>query len=501
MVTTAPPRRARAKTAPAKPLPKSRQPKLSKVARHVLFPSAGVRSLFADVLHVWTALGIPTDVWQDGIAQISLLQDDEGRYVCRVGGVTISIPRQAGKTYTIGWLIFALCLLTPGLRVVWTAHHETTAAETFDNFDEMAATRTVKPHILKVYRDDKKRSIRFRNGSVIMFGAREHGFGRGKAGIDIVVFDEAQILSEAALENLQATTNTSSVGLVFFIGTPPRPIDRSEVFRRKRTQALRPDPSAPLRGAYIEFSADEDADSRDEEQVKKANPSYMLGRVQPEAIEAGRANLSEESFRREYMGIWDNDTILDAVDLATWDRGTIQSVEAPTGKPLAWSVDITPTRIISISSVIPYPSPDERLHVELVKSGPLLDSFEDIADWLAARTKSSKTPVAVSMFGPGAALASLLTARGVKVMEVNGNDAAKACATFEDKVMSKSLTHLSQAPMDIALASARKRDYGTQGGWVWALDKTPVPMSPLMSGTLAVFAATQEALRPKRGVW
>ena len=41
--------------------------------------------------------------------------------------IVISIPRQVGKTFLIGAILFALCLMKPGLRVIWTAQVKDTA--------------------------------------------------------------------------------------------------------------------------------------------------------------------------------------------------------------------------------------------------------------------------------------------------------------------------------------------------------------------------------------
>ncbi|MUP49193.1 terminase, partial [Veillonellaceae bacterium M2-8] len=70
-----------------------------------------------------------------------------------------------------------------------------------------------------------QQAIEFTNGSRILFGARESGFGRGFAMVDVIVFDEAQILTENALSDMVPATNAAPNGLVLMMGTPPRPKD------------------------------------------------------------------------------------------------------------------------------------------------------------------------------------------------------------------------------------------------------------------------------------
>src|SRR5699024_6178941 len=122
-----------------------------------------------------------------------------------------------------------------------------------------------------VVRAAGQEGIRFVNGSRILFGAREHGFGRGFAKIDVLVLDEAQILSEKAMEDLVPATNASPNGLALLAGTPPRPSDPGEVFTMRREAALSGEDKDVL---YIEFSADKNANPDDRSAWRKANPSF-----------------------------------------------------------------------------------------------------------------------------------------------------------------------------------------------------------------------------------
>ena len=112
-----------------------------------------------------------------------------------------SIPRQIGKTFTVGNLLIAMALEYPKLRVAWTSHHNRTTTNTFRSMQGMVNRKMVAPHLAVngIRTANGEQEIRFRNGSIIMFGAREQGFGRGLDEIDVEVFDEAQILTLKAL--------------------------------------------------------------------------------------------------------------------------------------------------------------------------------------------------------------------------------------------------------------------------------------------------------------
>lgn len=319
------------------------QPKLSDVARHLVLPTAPIeRSLYPEVAQTLDDLGVPMDRWQSGLHQIALGRSADGTFLCRVDGLTLSAPRQVGKTYAFGWLFFALAIRFPNMNLVWTAHHEDTTVETFENMAEMAQEPLVRPHLKPgaagIRRAKPNWSLNFKNGSKIRFASRERGFGRGKAGIDMILFDEAQILSQTAVENMTAATNVSPIGIKIFIGTPPRPFDKSQVFKRKRYNALHPVDGVPLRGAYVELSSGKEADWRDNEATRSANPAYRLGRVNQDAIDSLRSDLGEESYRREGMGIWDSDLVESAIDLEKWELSAIEMDDVP-GEVAAYSVD------------------------------------------------------------------------------------------------------------------------------------------------------------------
>ena len=100
--------------------------KLSEVARHLVMPSGIVSTGWPSVAAQLSTLDIPLDRWQQGFCQAILAKREDGQYACGIGGAVASIPRQAGKTYTLGALIFALSLAYPGTLSLWTAHRSRT---------------------------------------------------------------------------------------------------------------------------------------------------------------------------------------------------------------------------------------------------------------------------------------------------------------------------------------------------------------------------------------
>jgi len=190
----------------------SKEIRALELARHLVIPQGIVTTGWPQVEAKGCELGIGFDWWQCLLGRVVLGKRADGKYAATVGGVVISIPRQVGKTYFVGALIIILCILFPGLQVVWTAHRTRTATRTFRSLQGMVKRKRVKPYLAAGRNDgirtaNGEQEIAFRNGSMIMFGAREQGFGRGFDEVDIEVFDEAQILTEKALEDMVAATN------------------------------------------------------------------------------------------------------------------------------------------------------------------------------------------------------------------------------------------------------------------------------------------------------
>jgi hypothetical protein len=166
----------------------------------------------------------------------------------------MSLPRQVGKTYLVGCIAFALCLTQPGTTVIWTAHRGRTATETFRAMKAKAKTPELAAFIDQrvkgggIRSSNGEQEIEFLNGSRILFGARDAGFGVGFANVGMLVLDEVQRATVKTMDDLLPTTNAAANPLVLCMGTPPRPTDDGEVFtmlphrgdrRRVRGRALR----------------------------------------------------------------------------------------------------------------------------------------------------------------------------------------------------------------------------------------------------------------------
>jgi hypothetical protein len=422
-------------------------------------------------------LGWRFDRWQDGAGRLILAKRSDGLYAADT--TVISIPRQVGKTYLIACIIFALCLLFPKLTVIWTAHRKTTAAETFATFDGMAQRPRVAPHVRQVLRGKGDEKILFNNGSRILFGARESGFGRGFSDVDVLVFDEAQIMTEATLEDMAAAQNVARNPLTFMMGTPPRPKDPGEVFTLLRQEALDGDSDGVL---YIELSADRGCDLMDRDQWRKANPSFPKRTSERAMLRLRKMLKSDDSWRREGLGIWDEFSVHRPVITASAWRD-LQDVGPADGvKPHALAVDMSHGREISVSACW---LEGEHAHLEEIWAGV----NEDAAVEFIASRAGRRISVVIDNMSPASSMAPKLRARKCKVIGTGPQDMSRACGMFVSRATSKTLSHAHQEAVNAALEAARKRAIGTAGGWGWDRVDESVVIHPIVSMTLALFGA------------
>jgi phage terminase large subunit-like protein len=449
-------------------------------------------------------MGVEFDSWQHGVGQLALGKRKNGKYAATVGGVVLSIPRQVGKTFLVGMMIIALCVLFPRLTVLWTAHRTRTSTMTFKTMQAMVRRKKIRVHLAPERNDgirstNGEQEIRFKNGSVIMFGAREAGFGRGFDSVDVEVFDEAQILTEKALEDMVPAANASKQAagaLLFFMGTPPRPTDPGEEFTNRRSKALE---GRTRDAVYVEFSADADADPDDQVQWAKANPSFP-GRTPVESMERMREQLTDDdSFRREALGIWDAAGTPEVIDSVSW--GNVADPASMAIERLTLAVDVAPDRSVAAVALAGRRA-DGLWHVEL---GEQRKNVEWVSAWVSSLADRNRLHAVVVDVMSG--LVETRNGRnflvGTQVVvtpaAADGRDMAIASGQFFDAVMESSpkLRHTDQPQMNVALSLARKRPLA--GAWAWNRKDATADITPVVAATLALWGAQKDDVeRPTR---
>lgn len=430
------------------------------------------------------AAGDRFDVWQRQINRIILAKSADGFWSAR--NAVLSIPRQTGKTYDIGWVAIHRAARTPGMRIVWTAQHFSVIKDTFESLCAIV----LRPEMSGLVDPDHgislaagKEEIRFRNGSRIFFRARERGALRGVKKIALLVIDEAQHLSDSAMASMLPTQNRAWNPQTIYMGTPPGPRDNGEAFTRLRDKTRAGRTHSTL---YVEFTADRDADPLDRQQWRKANPSYP-SHTSDESIANLWENLTGDDFRREALGIWDEHALSQAIDRRQWEEATIERRRP--GGVMSFGIDMNPQRTrLTIGACMRYD--DNTAHIELAE---YRDTNHDGTMWavnLIDKVWEQTAALVIDGQSPATALLPDLAQAGVTVTVTT--DMGRACGRLQDMLRDGTLTHLpedGQQPLWQAANKATTRPIGKNGLFGWNRPDDDTDISPLNAVTLALHGA------------
>lgn len=260
----------------------------------------------ADAAILMSEYGCHLDEWQRAVVDCWLGKDERGAY--NVTSAGLSLPRQNGKNVCLEAREF-FGLVVNGEKILHTAHQVRTSKK---SFRRLAAMFTDKKHpeitdIVKQIRyTNGEECIELDNGGSIEFSARSRQAARGFDGISLVVFDEAQELTDDQVEAIMATLSASATGTrqIIYTGTPPYPGCPGDVFRRRRTVCLS-DPGK--RDCWHEWSVEADAVSAiatgDSALWYMCNPALGL-RLSEEFTAEEQRSMSPDGFARERLGWW-----------------------------------------------------------------------------------------------------------------------------------------------------------------------------------------------------
>lgn len=458
--TSAPPRPPRTKLGPGEP-------------RHLILPEGIVSSGWPSCRDTSARIGIRYDEWQQNLNRALLAKDAHGLYAADTA--VISICRQSGKTYDVGGVVFSDSIIHPGTTTVWTAHRFKVSRESFNEMRAWAKRPELAPHI--DYDDITTAAgnecIPFRNGSRIVFAARERGAIRGFTKVRRLILDEAQILTEAAMSDLVPTTNQAWNPQIVLMGTPPKPSDPGDVFTSLRELALSGESDGIF---YIEFSAHPGCDIDDWEAVAEANPSYPSRTGKRAILRLRKLLTNDDDYRREGLGIWDERLTVDRI-IPSAEWGSCADPNAKSGETRRYSIDASPdlkSAAIAVSDG---------------RTGTVLEHHPG-ASWVVAKLIELKVKkVWLDPKGPVSALLVDLEEAGIEWDEISSAEHAQACGGLLAAVLNGEFRHLDQPALNAAAASATRRPYGD--AWAWNRVKSTVDICPLVAVTIARWAALQ----------
>ena len=440
-----------------------------------------------DAVKVLNVGGLVLDEWQAYVLDDWMARSPSGRWACPTCGG--SVPRQNGKSLLVqgraevGMLLF-------NEQVIYTAHLQKTATETFEEMRDFFESPKIKPHVADIKTAIGREQIILKNGARIKFLARTRNGGRGQHG-DLLIFDEAQELDSDQQASFLPAISASLNPQTIYVGTPPDPNATGTVFRGIRQKAL---DGKTKKSAWFEFSVDEIGDTSDKQRWADCNPA--LGkRILLSSIEGEHEQLDPDTFARERLGWWspifkrEEEKVL---DLAAWQACASQELK-PEGKT-AYGVKFSADGSEVVLSGASCPA-DGPARISLIERRSTSQGIRWLAEWLNARYDKAACVVIDGRNGVDLLVEKIQEKWKFKgsIVRPTAKDVVAAVSTLVDAVNEHSLTwYEPQMDLNDSAITSTKRNIG--GGWGFGGENS----APIEACALALWGARTTKRDPSR---
>lgn len=437
------------------------------------------------------------DRWQMLVVDCWLGTDAGMKYTVTSAG--LALPRQNGKNVCLeARTVFGMAIR--GERILWTAHQVRTGKKAFRR---LVAIFTDKRHpelmaMVKTIRfTNGEEAIELNNGGSVEFLARSRQGARGYDGISLVIFDEAQELTDDQVEAIMATLSASATGTrqIIYTGTPPYPNCPGTVFRRRR-KICRESPGQ--HDAWHEWSveAESAADIHvgDPKLWYKTNPAMGI-RLSEEFTAEELRTMSADGFARERLGWWSPElTRKDdlALDQEAWEAAASDLLK-PDGKT-AYGVKFSAdgSEVVLAGAVI---TPEGMVRISLIERKPTGHGTKWLAAWLNERYARAACVVIDGRNG-----ADVLVDRVSETWKAKGSvirpaarDVCAAAGQLQDALSEGTLSwYRPQEALNQSAKTSTKRPLS--GGWAFGGPDA----APIEACALALWGAKTSKRDPAR---
>ena len=333
------------------------------------------------------AYAFTPDPWQRDVVDCWLGLDENGEY--NVTSAGLSGPRQNGKNGCLEAREF-FGMTINAEKIIHTAHQVRTAKRSFNRlarYFEDPRHPEIMGMVKRIRRTNGEEGIELYNGGIIEFSARSRQAARGVDGVSLIVFDEAQELTDDQIEAMMPTLSASATGTrqIIYTGTPPYPGCPGTIFRRRRNICLT-DPGK--HDSWHEWSVEakniEEIPIEDKTLWYMTNPSLGIRQTEEFAEEELRT-MDRAGFARERLGWWMPETKIEedkALDGQKWEscRSSDPKPEGKTAYGVKFSMD--GSMVCLCGAVIPK---EGKARISLIAMRPTVMGIQWLADWLSER--------------------------------------------------------------------------------------------------------------------
>ena len=440
-----------------------------------------------DAAKLLAAAGLKIDPWQAEALCDWMGRDRWGIWSAPSCG--LSVPRQNGKTCIVTGRAAAGMLLY-NEWVIYTAHLQKTATETFMEIRAIFESDALKDYVREIKAAIGREQIILKNGGRIMFVARTRNGGRGLHG-DCLIFDEAQEVEDSQLESFLPALSASKNPQTIYIGTPPDANCNGTVFRNMRQKVL--DDNSE-KTAWAEFSVNEIGDVTDRERWAKTNPA--LGRrIRESTIAAECEQMAPDSFARERLGWWM--PIIEkkedfAIDKDAWNA-CASNEKKPDGKT-AYGVKFSADGMeISLCGAVV--DKDNVARISLIERRPTSDGVKWLADWLNARYSKACCVVIDGRNGVDVLIDKIAQTWRMKgsVIRASTKDMMAAVSTLSNEINEQTITwYKPQEMLNESAVTSVKRPLS--GGWAFGGENS----TPIEACALALWGVRTSRRDPSK---
>ena len=430
--------------------------------------------------------GINLDPWQADVLDDWFGRSASGRWAAPTCGG--SVPRQNGKSLLVQGRAAAGMILF-NEQVIYTAHLQKTATETFEEMRDFFEDRRLKKYVADIKSALGREQIILTSGARIKFLARTRNGGRGQHA-DLLIVDEAQEMDETQQASFLPALSASLNPQTIYVGTPPDSAAIGTVFRKIRGAALA---GSTKKTAWFEYSVDEIGNINDKQRWADTNPA--LGRrILISTIEGEAEQMDPDTFARERLGWWTPITEQRdiAIPAAVWDacRSDEMKPEGKTAYGIKFSAD--GSMVYLCGAVVPKEGP---ARISMIDARPTGGGIQWLADWLNVRYTKSACVVIDGRNGVDVLIDKITATWKAKnsVVRPRAADMLAAVSGLTDALGEKTVTWYSkQDELRESAISSVKRSIG--GGWGFGGDNS----GPIEACALALWGAKTSKRDPSK---